>query len=65
MAKETRYERCVKLARNPGYACENEVQVLRVARQLFAKLIVGGATIGKANGKFYIDRPAQPKPNLP
>ena len=64
MTSETRYEKCVRRARN-GYGCETEAEVKRVARHLFAKVIVDGATIGKCNGKLYVDRPAQPRPSLP
>ena len=62
---ETRFEKCVRRARNPGFCCTNEVEVIRVAKHLFAKELVGGATLGKANGKWIVDRAPQARPNLP
>lgn len=64
MDQETKFEYYTRQARK-HYCCENEEQVERVACHLFAKHLVGGATIGRVNGKFIIDRPQQPRPRLP
>lgn len=64
MASETRYERCQRLARK-GHGCVTDAEVKRVAGYLFAKELVGGATLGRVSGRTVVDRKPQAAPRLP
>lgn len=58
----TRYEIALQVAQSYGFEGE---EIKRCARHIFAKMIVDGATIGKANGKLVIHKPPRHRPRLP
>lgn len=51
--KTTRYEEALSIAR--GYGMEGE-DAKRTAKHIFARMITGGATIGKVNGRLVVDK---------
>lgn len=60
--RKTRYETAVEIAR--GYGDVDEGDVKRSAKHIFARMITGGATIGKVNGKLVVHRD-RIRPKLP
>lgn len=63
MEKKTKWERSVQQAR--AYGITDDAAVKRIAKHIFARKIVGGATIGRVNGRLVIHRDPVPKPKLP
>lgn len=59
--KITRYEEALSIARGYGFKGDD---VKRAAKHIFARMITGGATIGKVNGKLVVDK-KRVRPNLP
>lgn len=59
--KTTRYEDALYVAR---FHSTDEEEVKRIAKHLFARMISGGATIGKVNGKIVINK-ERIRPKLP
>ena len=62
MKKETtRYEEALRISQSYGMEGED---AKRVANHIFARMITGGATIGKVNGKLVVDK-KRVRPILP
>lgn len=60
---DTTYQRCIRRARN-GYGCTTEDEVQRVANHLYAKALVGGATLARVEGKS-VKQPREADPPRP
>lgn len=60
--RKTRYEEALEVARS--YGVKNNEEAKRWAKHIFARMISGGATIGKVNGKFVIHK-KRIRPRLP
>jgi len=61
MNKLTRWEQAVQSAKSYGFQGD---EAKRVAKHIFAKQLVDGATIGKKNGKLVVHKKRH-RPNLP
>jgi len=59
--RPTRYEQAMDIAQGYGYTADD---AKRVAKHIFAKMVVDGATIGRVNGKLVVHK-ERLKPKLP